>query len=153
MVLWSAARPRLRAPHGSTANLVFVDYCVPRDNRGVKKGCGKVARIAEPIERLVTAAVLDVLDSPEMGRMLAAASENNEMRTLVDQYEGQKLKMNELIEDYASGLLNRDQLAHAKSIVESAMEETKRRMEKIQAGSIFRPLPPGTFNPAGVEGP
>jgi site-specific DNA recombinase len=119
-------------------------YCVPRDNRGVKRGCGKVARIAEPIERLVTAAVLDVLDSPEMGRMLAAASENNEMRTLVDQYEGQKLKMNELIEDYASGLLNRDQLAHAKSIVESAMEETKRRMEKIQAGSIFRPLPPGT---------
>jgi hypothetical protein len=66
------------------------------------------------------------------------------MRTLVEQYEGHKLKMNDLIEDYASGLLNRDQLAHAKSIVEAAMEETGRQMEQIQAGSVFGSLPPGS---------
>jgi site-specific DNA recombinase len=118
-------------------------YCKPRDNSGFQVGCGKVARLAEPIERLVTAAVLDVLDSPQMGKLLAAASENNEMRELIGVYEGQKLKLNELVEDYASGLLNRTQLAHAKAIVEAAMEATTRQMEKIQASSIFASLPPG----------
>jgi site-specific DNA recombinase len=65
------------------------------------------------------------------------------MRTLIDHYEGQKLKLNDLIEDYASGLLSRDQLAQAKAVVEGAMEDTKRRMEEIQARSIFSSLPPG----------
>jgi site-specific DNA recombinase len=117
--------------------------CVTRDSRGVQVGCGKVARLAEPLERLVAAAVLDVLDSPQMSQKLASATENGEMRTLVDQYEGQKLKLSNLIEDYASGLLNRDQLAHAKFIVEAAMEDTTRKMERLQAGSIFESLPPG----------
>ena len=132
-------------PTGGIRNKGAKRYgCVTRDSRGVQVGCGKVARLAEPLERLVTAAVLDVLDSPQMGQMLASASENHEMRTLVEQYEGHKLKMNDLIEDYASGLLNRDQLAHAKAMVENAMEETARRMEKLQAGSVFASLPPGT---------
>jgi DNA invertase Pin-like site-specific DNA recombinase len=132
-------------PTGGVRNKNQKRYgCVTRDSRGVQVGCGKVARLAEPLERLVSAAVLDVLDSPQMGQMLASASENHEMRTLVEQYEGHKLKMNDLIEDYASGLLNRDQLAHAKSIVEAAMEETGRKMEQIQAGSVFGSLPPGT---------
>jgi site-specific DNA recombinase len=132
-------------PTGGIRNKGAKRYgCVTRDSRGVQVGCGKVARLAEPLERLVTAAVLDVLDSPQMGQMLASASENHEMRTLVEQYEGHKLKMNDLIEDYASGLLNRDQLAHAKAIVENAMEETARQMEKLQAGSVFASLPPGT---------
>jgi site-specific DNA recombinase len=117
-------------------------YCRPTDDRGVQVGCGKVTRLAEPVELLVSEAVLDVLDSQRMAEALGAA-QNDEMAGLLGAYQDRKLKLDDLIADYASGLLNREQLAQAKAIVEDAMEDLRRRMDKLSSGRALAALPVG----------
>jgi hypothetical protein len=118
-------------------------YCKSIDDRGFQVGCGKVTRLAEPVEALVSEAVLDVLDSSRMAEVLGAAAQNEEMAELVDRYQGHKLKLDDLIADYASGLLNREQLAQAKTIVEDAMEDLRRKMDKLSSGRLLAALPVG----------
>jgi DNA invertase Pin-like site-specific DNA recombinase len=117
-------------------------YCRSMDDRGNQVGCGKVARLAEPVEALVSDAVLDVLDSPRMAEVLGAA-QGDEMAGLLSAYQDRKLKLDDLVADYASGLLNREQLAQAKTIVEDAMEDLRRRMDKLSSGRTLAALPVG----------
>ena len=118
-------------------------YCRAVDERGVRVGCGKVSRLAEPVEALVSEAVLDVLDSPRMAEVLGAAAQSEAMAELVDRYQGHKLKLDDLVADYASGLLNREQLAQAKTIVEDAMEDLRRRIDKLASGRALAAVPVG----------
>jgi site-specific DNA recombinase len=118
-------------------------YCKTVDDRGVRVGCGKVSRLAEPVEALVSEAVLQVLDSERMAKVLTAAATTEEMAGLVGAYQERKLKLEDLVADYASGLLNREQLAQAKAIVEDAMEDLRRRMAKLQSGRALASVPPG----------
>jgi site-specific DNA recombinase len=118
-------------------------FCVPTDTSGAKAGCGKLGRLAEPLEALVSEAVLEVLDSPQMAEVLGAATQDQEMVELVDAWQGHKLKLEDLVADYASGLLNREQLAQAKEIVEAAMERTKARMDKLASSRALASVPPG----------
>jgi site-specific DNA recombinase len=118
-------------------------FCVPTDTSGAKSGCGKLGRLAEPLEALVSEAVLEVLDSPRMAEVIGAASQDQEMAELVDTWQGHKLKLDDLVADYASGLLNREQLAQAKEIVEAAMERTKVRMDKLASGRALASVPVG----------
>jgi site-specific DNA recombinase len=118
-------------------------YCVGTDNRGVRRGCGKVSRLAEPVDLLVGEAVLKVLDSPRMAEVLGAATQDQEIAELVDRYRGQKLKLDDLVADYASGLLDREQLAHAKRIVEQAMEETSRKLDRLASSRALAAVPLG----------
>ncbi len=124
-------------------NPIRTYYCVTNDTRNIRSGCGGIRRLADPVDMLVSKAVLDVLASPKMGEMLAHANETSEMKELIDTYEAKKLKLRDLVDEYASGLLNREQLAQVKEIVEQAMEETRRKMEKIKSGMVFASLAPG----------
>jgi site-specific DNA recombinase len=117
-------------------------YCRATDDRGVQVGCGKVTRLAEPVEALVSQAVLDVLDSDRMAEVLGTA-QGDEMAGLLDAYQDRKLKLDDLVADYASGLLNREQLAQAKTIVEDAMEDLRRRIDKLSSGRALAALPVG----------
>jgi DNA invertase Pin-like site-specific DNA recombinase len=118
-------------------------YCRATDDRGVQVGCGKVTRLAEPVEALVREAVLERLDSPGMAEALGAAAQNDEVAGLLGAYQNRKLKLDDLVADYASGLLNREQLAQAKAIVEDAMEDLRRRMDKLSSGRVLAALPAG----------
>jgi site-specific DNA recombinase len=118
-------------------------YCLAVDNRGVRRGCGKVSRLAEPVDLLVSEAVLELLDSPQMAEVLGAATQDQDMAELLERHRGHKLKMDDLVADYASGLLNREQLAKAKNIVEQAMEQTRRRLDKLASGRALAAVPLG----------
>src|SRR6266508_2634950 len=118
-------------------------YCRATDDRGVQVGCGQVTRLAAPVEALVSEAVLEMLDSPRMAEVLGAAAQNEELAELVSTYQDRKMKLDDLVADYASGLLNREQLAQAKTIVEDAMEDLRRRMDKLSSGRILAALPAG----------
>lgn len=89
---------------------------------GRSTGCGKIVRMAEPVELLVSEAVLHRLDSPEMAAALAPSGED--VSGLLERCNTQKARLDDLITDYATGLLSREQLAQAKSIVEEAIEAT-----------------------------
>lgn len=118
-------------------------YCKRTDDRGFEVGCGQVARLAEPVEALVAEAVLDVLDSPRMAEVLGASVQQEEIAELVSAYQDRKLKLDDLVADYASGLLNREQLAQAKAIVEDAMDDLRLRMDKLSSGRALAALPVG----------
>jgi site-specific DNA recombinase len=115
--------------------------CPTDDGNHHQPGCGKVFRSAEPLDILVTEAVLHRLDSVDFLRIVSAQAHTEELGDLLNQYEAQKTKLKDLIEDYASGLLDRQQLGHAKSIVEEALEATRARLAQIQSGRALARLP------------
>jgi site-specific DNA recombinase len=114
--------------------------CRHYDSSGNVYGCGKIVRSAEPVEMLVSEAVLYRLDSPELAASLRYA-ERPEVSSLMDTYNAQKLKLSNLVEDYASGLLNREQLAQAKAVVEEALEATKAKLARIESGRTLAAIP------------
>jgi DNA invertase Pin-like site-specific DNA recombinase len=118
-------------------------YCVKTNEQGVDTGCGQCSRRAEPLELLVTQAVLDVLDSEQMGQVLAAASESDEMKNLVRQYEDQKAKKGDALRLWQEGKFSEEDMLLTKELAEQAMEDTKRKMERIKSGMIFASLGPG----------
>ena len=116
--------------------------CHRFDSYGMETGCGKIKRLAEPVETLVTEAVLYRYDSPEVARALRD-TDKPEMGELIDTYPAQKAKLDDLIADYASGLLNRKQLAQAKTIVEEAIEVTKAKIDRLQNRRVLTAVPAG----------
>jgi site-specific DNA recombinase len=118
-------------------------HCRKFDTRGMETGCGKVFRLAEPIDTLVVEAVLYRYDTSDLAAALTAADQGQELETLLTTYTSQKLKLDELVRDYATGLLNREQLALAKSVVEDAMEETRKRLAETQTGRALAAMPAG----------
>jgi site-specific DNA recombinase len=117
--------------------------CPKYDTRGIQVGCGRVVRLAEPIDRLVTESVLYRYDAPELMKALSEVDSGGEVQGLLNEYHAQKLKMEDLVRDYATGLLNREQLARAKSIVDEALQQTQDRLTKIQTGRAFASIPIG----------
>jgi site-specific DNA recombinase len=111
-------------------------------NTGLKTGCGRISRLAEPVEQLVTEAVLYRYDSEGMAQAYEQLG-RPQVRDLLDQYNAQKLKLDDLIADYATGLLNREQLAQAKTIVERALDETRAKLDHTQHGRTLAALPIG----------
>ncbi|MCM2417656.1 recombinase family protein [Streptomyces sp. RKAG293] len=111
--------------------------CQATDNLGGIVGCGKVYRAAEPLELLVTEAVLHVFDNPHVAVMLAPPQDEKTVRALVTEFERRKAKLGALVTDYATGLLNREQFAQAKGIAEAAMEEAREALSEYQDASTL----------------
>ena len=65
------------------------------------------------------------------------------MGELIETYTAQKAKLDDLIADYASGLLNRQQLAQAKAIVEDALEATRAKIDRLQNRRVLTSMPVG----------
>ena len=83
--------------------------CHKSDNYGRYIGCGKVSRLAEPIEILVTEAVIYRLESEDLAALLAPKAPD--IAPLLERYQLLQQRSQDLVQDYASGLLNRQQLA------------------------------------------
>jgi site-specific DNA recombinase len=131
-------------------------FCVPTDPSGAKRGCGKVARLADPVELLVVEAVLRRYESEGLADAFAKAGNEDDMTELLDEYRARKLRLDDLVADYASGLLNRDQLTQAKAIVENALEETRRKLARLESGRVIDGMPLGatireTWNANGLD--
>jgi site-specific DNA recombinase len=127
-------------------------FCRHYDSSGNVHGCGKIVRTAEPVEILVSEAVLYRCDSPEVAASLRD-SETPEVGSLMEEYNARKQKLTELVEDYASGLLNREQLAQAKGVVEEALERTRSRLAKLESGRALASIPVDkTIREAWAEG-
>jgi predicted RecB family endonuclease len=82
------------------------------------------------------------IDSEELAAALRDST-RPEISGLMETYDSQRTKLNDLIADYASGLLNREQLARAKAVVEEAMEATKAKLAKVESGRALISLPAG----------
>lgn len=127
---------------GSDKGRVRRYVCKQYDNSMNKVGCGKVFRSADPLETFIKDAIFYRLQTTQLAELLNA-DERPDVAPLVADYETRKSKLDELVDDYASGLLNRQQFAAAKSVAENALEETRQELARVQAQLTGLSLPPG----------
>lgn len=75
--------------------------CKARDAFGRRTGCAKVSRLAEPVDDLVTRAVLYRLDSPDFAAIFAESEDDStRLKAALDEHQAQKIKLDSLIDDY-----------------------------------------------------
>lgn len=104
--------------------------CRHVDNYGQPYGCGKVFRGADPLDLWVTEAVLYRFDVPEVADLLG----NGEDKTsdLLATYQEAKGKLDQMVADYASGFLTREQFAVAKTTAERNLESARQALARVQ---------------------
>jgi site-specific DNA recombinase len=106
-----------------------------------RSGCGKIFRVAEPIELLVSEAVLRRLDSPDFIRALGAQANDGELKAKIDERQHKEDHKRELLEDRARGILNRSDYEYAKHIVEDEIEAINRQLATMQSGRTLARIP------------
>lgn len=93
--------------------------------------CRGIFRIAEPLELLVSEAVRYRLDSADLARLLTHQNvSSGDMVSLTSELEAKSLILNNLIDDYASGLLDRAQFGRAKAIAETSIRAAETAMQQ-----------------------
>ncbi|WP_274562993.1 hypothetical protein [Streptomyces spiramyceticus] len=76
--------------------------------------------VAEPVELPVTAAVWHVFDDPKIAVTLAPKVDEDKVRRLVQEFDRRKAKLDQLVTDYATDVLSRDQYIQAKGMAEAS---------------------------------
>lgn len=95
-------------------------------------GCGKVRRNADALDDFITEAVLYRLDTPALGRLLAEQTpEDRKLSQLLSDRQAQQLRLDALVEDYATGLLSRQQLQRAKAAAERELGSLEAQIEAL----------------------
>jgi site-specific DNA recombinase len=113
------------------------------DRPGIKPaGCGKVTRLAEPVDILVTEAVLSMLDTSELSRILNSDG-GQDVKPLLQQYQRLERRKRDVVEDYAAGLLTRAELVQAKMTVERQIEQVQAQLTQLQPQRALEPAPAG----------
>lgn len=105
--------------------------CRTYDNYGNRYGCGKIFRGADPLEEFVTEAVLYRFDVPQVADLLGDGDDNTS--ELLAAYQAAKAKLDQMVGDYASGLLTREEFAIAKTIAEGNLEVTRQALSEVQS--------------------
>jgi len=97
-------------------------------------GCGGVVRNADALEHFIRECVLYRIDTPELGALLQ--SDNRQLAYLLEQHAQLVTRVNGLVDDYATGLLDRAQFQRAKATAESALHEVQTELDKARGMSI-----------------
>jgi site-specific DNA recombinase len=106
-----------------------------------RSGCGKIFRIAEPIELLVSEAVLRRLDSSDFIRALGAQANDGELKAKIDERQHKEDHKRELLDDRARGILNRAEYEYARHIVEDEIEAINRQLATMHSGRTLSRIP------------
>jgi hypothetical protein len=125
---------------------VYRRYRCPNDEFYKRRaGCGRVYRHAEPLELLVTEAVLRALGSPKLLMALGTQANDGELRALVDEERADEAQLEELRVAWANrvkGLTLQDMLS-MKAMIEENMEARRRKMATMQSGRALARIPLG----------
>jgi site-specific DNA recombinase len=130
--------------------------CKKYDNYNQVVGCGKLFRGADPLETWIAEAVLYRFETPEINRLLAEPEEADKTDELVHAYQEAKDNLDQMVADYASRLLTREQFALAKQVAEGQVEAAREALSQYQRRRVSIQLPePGlmreTWDTATLE--
>lgn len=91
------------------------------------RACGKLARLADPLEALVVDMVFDVLDSPQMKRAVGEAESSNEDDSVpIDAIRADEAALEELSRDYyADKMLTRAEYLAARDAVQERLQDRR----------------------------
>lgn len=95
-------------------------------------GCGRLTVTAEPLEQLITEAVLYRLDSPELADAITGRGRSdertNELTTELDQLQERR---DELAKAYGDGLIAMSEWLTARRPIEAGIERTTRTLARL----------------------
>ncbi|MFJ3777542.1 recombinase family protein [Streptomyces sp. NPDC090075] len=129
-----------RSPEGDRPG--YLRYrCRYMDNHGRVIGCGKVFRNAAPLELLVSEAVWHVFDNPKTAITLAPKVDEDRVRAAVEEYERRKAKLDQLVTDYATDVLTKDQFVLAKGVAESKVFDARSALAALQDDNALARVP------------
>lgn len=100
-------------------------------------GCGKISRSAVPLEHLIKEAVLYRLASRPLLELLNRKTDDSALKALIDEATEQRQRLSELVDDYATGLLDRGQFAKAKHVAETRYEALQREIASKTASTTI----------------
>ena len=105
-------------------------------------GCGRVTRLAEPVDILVTEAVLNALDGSGL-RDLMEGDPGRSLKLLLQQYQRLQRLKRDMVEDYAARRLARAELAHARTAIERQIEQVQAQLAALQSQRALELIPAG----------
>lgn len=118
--------------------------CMPRQNRA---HCNGVARNADALDHYVTESLLAHLETPDLTKLLRRDNEDDgQLKNLLSIRETRKQRVTDLVDDYASGLLSRDQFARAKNTAEAELGKVE-----YEIASLNRKRTANGLVPAGAS--
>ncbi|BDD83914.1 serine recombinase [Tsukamurella pulmonis] len=92
-------------------------------------GCGKLTIVAEPVEQIITAAVLARLDSPQLADALAGrVAADEQLALLQEQVDADQSKLDELAGLYAEGAITAREWMAARVPVETRIKTVSRQI-------------------------
>jgi DNA invertase Pin-like site-specific DNA recombinase len=131
--------------HDTRSGIVTARYRCPKDEAyHHRPGCGKVFRSAEPIEILVSEAVLYRLDSPDFLKALGAQANDYELKDMIDQQRADEARRDAIRTAYADGKIGLQDMIFIKNRLEEAMETRRRKMATMQSGRVLARIPVST---------
>ncbi|TFC30235.1 recombinase family protein [Cryobacterium sp. TMT2-18-3] len=96
------------------------------------RGCGRLTVVAQPVEELISTAVLMRLDTPVMGDTLSGRAAADERQSaLLAELQTAQSKMTELMEMWAAGEISRPELRAARTPLEARVENAQRQLDQI----------------------
>jgi site-specific DNA recombinase len=120
-------------------------YCRPEYSPGIPRGCGKVSRLADPIEALVTRAVLYRLDSEGFAQTFASATQDEDMQRALAEHQETKTQLATVVADYyrEKDKYVKDALAQFRGELQARLAQLAQRMERIESSRILTGVPFG----------
>jgi DNA invertase Pin-like site-specific DNA recombinase len=117
--------------------------CRVQGDRQKKHGCGGVTRNADALDHWVRESILAHLNSASLLELLGATGDDADLiRELLTDRDGQRTRLNQLIDDYATGLLTRVQFERAKTTAESELQRVERLLTRqVSTHEILSMLP------------
>jgi site-specific DNA recombinase len=106
------------------------------------EGCGKVHQLTEPIDDLVSEAILDALDSPKLDAVLRARAEHSQEGQLFDRLQTDRTRLVQLGDDYGDGTIDKPTYVRQKARLTERIDTVQRALDQIAAARTLVSLPP-----------
>jgi DNA invertase Pin-like site-specific DNA recombinase len=112
--------------------------------RRERGGCGRLHRMAKPIDDYICDQVLDALASPQMRAKLEArygAAADDGVAELVAERDGALARLKQLRDALADGTIDADDFAHAKHRLQQVIDGATVKLSELQTTNALADLP------------
>jgi site-specific DNA recombinase len=122
--------------------------CYTTNIWGAKHGCGKLRRLADPVELLVTDLVLKRYSSPKFAMAIRRAYQDSgpdELSTYLDEAQGYRLKIQEVEDAYKAGRpgMDIDTMLRIKLDLEEELDKVNTKIARHSTGRVLAAIPAG----------
>jgi site-specific DNA recombinase len=111
---------------------------------GNKFGCGRISRLAMPVELLVSEAVMLRYSSPEFAEALAEApgiKEDGNLARLAADDKAARNRLADVERGFSSGQLSFEEMIRIKGMIDEARASIQAKMAKLETGRLVLTLP------------